>query len=86
MHLSFKPGTQFRYSGEGINLVQFLIEQQKQRPLHELMQESLFAPLGMSRTGMIYRAEFAPTLRTVMGQAGSFCRKPSDFRLVELAT
>ena len=29
MHIGFKPGTQFRYSGEGINLVQFVIEQQK---------------------------------------------------------
>ena len=27
MHLHFPPGTQFRYSGEGINLVQFVIEQ-----------------------------------------------------------
>ena len=32
MHLSFKPGTQFRYSGEGLNLVQFLIEKQKKQP------------------------------------------------------
>ena len=29
MHLHFKPGTQSVYSGEGINLVQFVIEQQK---------------------------------------------------------
>ena len=59
MHLHFKPGTQYRYSGEGINLVQFVIEQQKGRPLDQLMQEALFTPLGMTRTGMIFRAEFA---------------------------
>jgi len=59
MHLHFKPGTQFLYSGEGINLVQFVIEQQKRRPLDQLMQEALFTPLGMTRTGLIYRAEFA---------------------------
>jgi len=59
MHLHFKPGTQFRYSGQGINLVQFVIEQQKQRPLDQLMQDELFTPLGMTRTGMIYRTEFA---------------------------
>jgi CubicO group peptidase (beta-lactamase class C family) len=29
MRLHFKPGTQFLYSGEGINLVQFVIEEQK---------------------------------------------------------
>ncbi|MEI9978804.1 MAG: serine hydrolase domain-containing protein [Edaphobacter sp.] len=58
MHLHFKPGTQFLYSGEGINLVQFVIEQQKGRPLDQLMQEAVFTPLGMTRTGMIYRTEF----------------------------
>jgi CubicO group peptidase (beta-lactamase class C family) len=59
MHLHFKPGTQFLYSGEGINLVQFVIEQKKGRPLDQLMQEALFKPLGMTRTGIIYRTEFA---------------------------
>lgn len=58
MHLHFKPGTQFLYSGEGINLVQFLVEQKKKRPLDVLMQEAIFTPLGMTRTGMIYRKEF----------------------------
>jgi CubicO group peptidase (beta-lactamase class C family) len=59
MHLRFKPGTQFLYSGEGINLVQFVIEQQKHKPLDQLMQEAIFNPLGMTRTGLIYRTEFA---------------------------
>jgi CubicO group peptidase (beta-lactamase class C family) len=59
MHLRFKPGTKFLYSGEGINLVQFVIEQQKQRPLDQLMQDALFTPLGMTHTGIIYRKEFA---------------------------
>ena len=59
MHLRFKPGTQYLYSGEGINLVQFVIEQQKHRPLDQLMQESLFTPLGMTRTALIYNERFA---------------------------
>jgi hypothetical protein len=32
IHLHFPPGTHFQYSGEGFNLVQFVIEQKKQRP------------------------------------------------------
>lgn len=59
MHLHFKPGTQFLYSGEGINLVQFVIEEQQKKPLDVLMQEAIFQPLGMTRTGLIYRQEFA---------------------------
>lgn len=59
MRLHFKPGSRYHYSGEGINLVQFVIEQQKGRPLDQLMQEALFTPLSMTRTGLIYREEFA---------------------------
>ncbi|MDQ1474240.1 MAG: hypothetical protein QOJ99_5720 [Bryobacterales bacterium] len=58
MHLHFKPGTQFNYSGEGINLVQFVIEQQKHQLLDQLMEQALFTPLGMTRTGIIYRKDF----------------------------
>jgi CubicO group peptidase (beta-lactamase class C family) len=59
MRLHFKPGTQFSYSGEGINLVQLAIEQRKKRPLNELMQDAIFGPLGMANTGLIYRPEFS---------------------------
>jgi CubicO group peptidase (beta-lactamase class C family) len=58
MHLHSKPGTRFNYSGEGLNLVQFVIEQQKGKLLDQLMQDALFTPLGMTRTGIIYRSEF----------------------------
>lgn len=59
MHFHFTPGTDFLYSGEGINLVQFVIEQQRRKPLDQLMQEAIFSPLGMAHTGLIYRADFA---------------------------
>jgi CubicO group peptidase (beta-lactamase class C family) len=72
MHLQFKPGTQFRYSGEGINLVQFLIEQKKQKSLNELMQDAIFTPLGMTRTGMIYREEFAADVADRFNGEGKF--------------
>jgi CubicO group peptidase (beta-lactamase class C family) len=59
MHLHFKAGTAFLYSGEGFDLVQFAIEQKMHKTLDVLMQEALFTPLGMTRTGIIYREEFA---------------------------
>ena len=59
MHLHFDPGTNFLYSGEGINLVQFVIEQMKGKPLDHLMQDAIFTPLNMKRTGIIYRSDFA---------------------------
>ena len=72
MHLHFQPGTQFWYSGEGMNIVQFVIEQQKKRPLNELMQDAIFAPLGMKQTGMIYRQEFAANVADRYDEAEKF--------------
>jgi CubicO group peptidase (beta-lactamase class C family) len=59
MHLHFKPGTQYLYSGDGLNLVQLAIEQQKGQLLDRLMQDAIFGPLGMTRTGIIYQTRFA---------------------------
>jgi CubicO group peptidase (beta-lactamase class C family) len=59
MRFRFKPGTDFRYSGEGINLVQFCIEQQTGKTLDVLMQDAFFGPLGMTRTSEIYQQRFA---------------------------
>ena len=79
LHLHFKPGTQFLYSGEGINLVQFVIEQARGRPLDELMQEALFTPLGMTRTGIIYRTEFAADVADRYDLEGKFRSQTKRF-------
>jgi CubicO group peptidase (beta-lactamase class C family) len=59
MHLHFAPGSRFAYSGEGLNLLQFVIEQREHKPLTELMQQSLFTPLGMTQTSMVWQERFA---------------------------
>lgn len=72
MHLHFTPGTQYGYSGEGINLVQFVIEQQKHIALDTLMQRALFTPLGMTHTGIIYRTEFAANVADRYNESEGF--------------
>jgi CubicO group peptidase (beta-lactamase class C family) len=79
MHLQFKPGTQFRYSGEGINLVQFVIEQKKHKLLNELMQDAIFGPLGMRRTGIIYQKEFEANVADRYDTAEAFRSKTQRF-------
>ncbi|MEP7365515.1 MAG: serine hydrolase domain-containing protein [Acidobacteriota bacterium] len=79
LHLHFEPGTQFSYSGEGINLVQFVIEQQKGRTLDQLMQEALFTPLQMTRTGIIFRKEFADNAADRFGDDGQFLSQTKRF-------
>jgi CubicO group peptidase (beta-lactamase class C family) len=75
MHLHFVPGTQYLYSGEGFNLLQFVIEQKKGRPLGELMQEGIFTPAGMLRTGMIFRKEFEADIADRYDANGKFLAK-----------
>lgn len=75
MRLHFPPGTKYGYSGEGFNLLQFVIEQQKGRGLDPLMQEALFTPLGMTRTGMIFRKEFEADIADRYGADGKFLSK-----------
>jgi CubicO group peptidase (beta-lactamase class C family) len=79
MHLHFKPGSQFNYSGEGINLVQFVIEQKKHKPLDQLMQEAIFTPLKMTRTGLIYREEFGANVADRYAADGHFISQTRRF-------
>ena len=59
LRLHFNPGSRFAYSGDGLNLLQFAFEQKLGLRLADAMQHDLFDPLGMDRTGMVWRPEFA---------------------------
>ena len=59
LHIHFIPGTRFAYSDDGINLLQFVIERRADKPLDELMQQSLFTPFHMDRSSLIYKDSFA---------------------------
>lgn len=59
LHLHFTPGSRFAYSGDGLNLLQFAIEQKLQLRLDEAMQNDIFGPLAMQGTSMVWRPSFA---------------------------
>lgn len=56
----YDPGTRYGYSGEGYILAQRVVEQALHRDLAKDMQRQVFGPLGMTRTSMIWRNDFAP--------------------------
>jgi CubicO group peptidase (beta-lactamase class C family) len=58
LHIHFEPGSRFAYSGEGIALLQFVVETVTKKPLEDLMQERVFQPLGMTRTSMVSHLRF----------------------------
>jgi len=54
----FDPGARYSYSGEGIALLQMVVEEITGRGLEELAREIVFDPLGMTRTSYVWKEEF----------------------------
>ena len=59
IRIHFQPGEHYSYSGEGINLLQQLVEDQAGKTLDVIMDEAIFHPLDMQRTSEIYQKRFA---------------------------
>ena len=58
LNINFEPGSRYAYSGEGIELLQMVVETVTKKPLEELMRERVFQPFGMNRTSMIWQSQF----------------------------
>jgi CubicO group peptidase (beta-lactamase class C family) len=59
LNINFEPGSRYAYSGEGMLLLQFVVETITKKPLKDLMRDRVFQPLGMSRTSMVSEERFA---------------------------
>lgn len=62
LDIKFDPGSRYAYSGEGINLMQFVIEKGLSLNVGEEMNRRLFQPLGMTRSSMTWRDDFKGNL------------------------
>lgn len=101
LKIHFAPGSHYAYSGEGIDLLQLVVETVTKQPLEKLMQEYVFGPFGMTRTAMIWQQSFeenyangydeygrslGPQKRPKADAAGSLLTTPHDFaRFLEAA-
>ena len=56
--LLFEPGSRFSYSGEGIHLLQMVIEKITGKGLQELAQKRIFNPFNMYHTSYIWQDKF----------------------------
>ena len=54
----FDPGTRFNYSGEGIHLLQMVVEEITGKDLETLAQEKVFEPLKMVSTSYVWQPAF----------------------------
>ena len=62
MRIHWEPGTRYGYSGEGMNLLQLVVEARMHKPLQELMAERIFGQLGMTRTSLVWQDSFASNI------------------------
>jgi CubicO group peptidase (beta-lactamase class C family) len=66
LHIHFEPGTRFSYSGEGMILLQFVIEHGRTEQGLGLdvgdLANADFNHLGMTRTSLVWRKDFAANL------------------------
>ncbi|HEY0179003.1 MAG TPA: serine hydrolase domain-containing protein, partial [Dokdonella sp.] len=59
LYFAFDPGSRYAYSGEGINLLQFVLESGRGLDVGAEMQKRVFDRFGMTRTSMTWRDDFA---------------------------
>jgi CubicO group peptidase (beta-lactamase class C family) len=92
--IHFEPGTRYAYSGQGLQLLQLVVETVTRRPVEDLMRERIFRPFGMTRTSMLWQDRFetdyangyaedghslCPERRSSAGVAGSMQTTLGDF-------
>lgn len=62
LRFHFTPGTRYAYSGEGIQLLQVVLEQGLGLDVGKEMQARVFDRFGMTHTSMTWRPDFAANL------------------------
>ncbi|PWS26638.1 serine hydrolase [Pedobacter yonginense] len=58
LKFKFDPGTRYSYSGEGLYLLQFVIEQITGKDYETISQERVFKPFNMINTSQVWQARF----------------------------
>jgi len=100
IRIHFQPGSRYGYSGQGLLLLQMVVEAITKQPLKALMHARVFQPLGMTRTSMVWEEHFesdfangydeygrllGPQRRKSADAAGSMQTTPRDFAQFMLA-
>ncbi len=78
LRIHFEPGSRYAYSGDGLILLQFVLEEGLGMDVGAEMNRRLFAPNNMTRTSLIWRSDFRPNLADGFGSDGRV--EPHDER------
>jgi CubicO group peptidase (beta-lactamase class C family) len=60
LSISFSPGQQFQYSGEGYKYLMKVVEELTKQPINEVLKERVFMPLDMTNSSFVWEERFEP--------------------------
>ena len=78
LRIHSEPGTRYRYSGEGLTLLQVVIETITGRPLEDLAREKIFVPYGMTTSSYTWQPRFEGNFCHGHDEAGTVLEKDKD--------
>ncbi|MGD1149187.1 MAG: serine hydrolase [Thermoanaerobaculaceae bacterium] len=73
--VTFRPGSRFSYSGEGIFYLQRVVEHITGEPLEVYAQRALFGPLGLRRMSYVWTPDLEPALASGHDADGKFLKR-----------
>lgn len=78
--IEFEPGTKFQYSGEGMYLLQKVVEKITGTTLDELAAETIFSQFFMTNSSFIWTPEFDSRIASGHDTSGNFIKKTNYTR------
>ena len=72
LEAAFPPGERFQYSGEGFTWLQKVVEKLTGTAAAELVRREVLAPLGMTRSSMIWQESYEGSAAVGVDELGTF--------------
>ncbi len=73
--VTFRPGSRFSYSGEGVFYLQRVVEHITGEPLEVYAQRALFGPLGLRQMSYVWTPDVEPSLASGHDAGGKFLQR-----------
>jgi CubicO group peptidase (beta-lactamase class C family) len=78
LRIHFEPGERYSYSGEGMTLLQIVIQKVTGKTLEQLMQEHVFGPYGMTMSSYTWQPRFEADYAVGHASGGKVYPKDKD--------
>lgn len=78
LRIKTEPGARYSYSGEGLTVLQVVLERLTRKSIEELAKEKIFVPYGMTRSSYTWQPRFESDYCHGHDEAGKVQEKDKD--------